>query len=108
MEIIKNTALMVINTYKANIVLNTVIIVLILVLGFFAIKISKIKLSVLAEMIKVQLLNLTGPEKFEKIVNWFLNSYICKDTILKYVPEKWIRKFLQWIYNTYKGLIKAK
>ena len=44
MEMIKNTALMVSDTYKANIVLNTVIIVAILVLGFFAIKISKIKL----------------------------------------------------------------
>ena len=108
MEMIKNTALMVLDTYKANIVLNTVIIVAILVLGFFAIKISKIKLSVLVQMIKVQLLNLTGQEKFEKIVNWFLTSDINKKSILKYIPEKYKRKFLQWIYNSYKGLIKAK
>ena len=97
---------LVIAFYMQMPVVNTIIILVLIGLGYVAIKYKKIKLETIIMMGKLQLQVITGQEKFDKLVNWLLDTRLNKVSILKVIPESWKRKWLQRIYNKYREIIK--
>ena len=89
-------------------VINTIIIIVIIGVGFVAIKYKKVKLETIVMMGKLQLQLITGQEKFDKLVNWFLDTKFNNNSILKLIPESYKRKRLQKIYNKYREIIKRR
>ena len=98
---------LVIDFYMQMPVINTIMIIALIAIGFFAVKYKKVKLETIVMMGKLQLQALTGQEKFEKLVNWLLNTRLNKASILSKIPESWKRKWLQKIYDKYRSIIKV-
>lgn len=96
-------------TYKSNVIMNTILISLILVIVMIICVKKKLKLSALLQMAKAELKEIvSGQEKMERVLDWFLTTNIYNNTILKLIPKSYWKWFLQKLYNKHKELIKTK
>lgn len=105
MEIIKG----IVGVYVSNPILNTIIIVGVLVLGWFLWTYRKLQIMALAASIKVEVKEyLAGEQKLELALNWVMKQNFYKNSILKFVPAKIIKWIINTVFNKNKDVIEAK
>ena len=105
MEIIKG----IIGIYMGNPVLNTIIIIAVLVLGWFLLTYRKLQIMALTASIKVEVKEyLVGEQKLELALNWVMKQNFYKNSILKFIPAKIIKWIINTVFNKNKNIIEAK
>ena len=105
MEIIKG----IIGVYMSDPIWNTIIIVGVLVLGWFLWVYRKLEVLALTGSIKAELQELLkGEEKLNFALKWVIKQNFYKNTLLKFIPENIIKSIINIIYKRNKGSIEAK
>ena len=104
MEIIKNL----IGFYMQNPVLNTIILIVMIVAGWFLWTYRKLKVMALAASVKAEVNNyLKGEQKLDFALKWLIKQNFYKNSLLKYIPAKIIKWLINAVFNTNKDVIEA-
>ena len=99
----------IIGIYMGNPVLNTIIIIAVLVLGWFLLTYRKLQIMALTASIKVEVKEyLVGEQKLELALNWVMKQNFYKNSILKFIPAKIIKWIINTVFNKNKNIIEAK
>ncbi len=105
MEIIKGIT----GFYMQNPILNTVIVLGVIGLGWFLWTYRKAQMLMLVSTIKAEAVeNLKGKEKLEFALKWLMKQNFYKNSLLKYIPAKIIKWLINAIFNSNKIVIEAK
>ena len=105
MEIIKGIT----GFYMQNPILNTVIVLGVIGLGWFLWTYRKTQLLMLASTIKAEAVaNLKGREKLEFALKWLMKQNFYKNSILKFIPQKVIEWLINVVFNKNKDIVEAK
>ena len=105
MEIIKNL----IGFYMQNPVLNTIILIVMIVAGWFLWTYRKLKVMALAASVKAEVNNyLKGEQKLDFALKWLIKQNFYKNSLLKYIPAKIIKWLINAVFNTNKDVIEPK
>ena len=102
----------IISFFTANLILNSVILGVIVVLLVLLYIFKKEKLilwgKTVAIMIKVELENsLKGQDKFEKVLNLIKTQSWYKNSFLKFIPEFFLRTLVQTIFDKNREEIQS-
>ena len=99
----------IIGVYMGNPVLNTIIIIAVLVLGWFLLTYRKLQIMALTASIKAEVKEyLVGEQKLELALNWVMKQNFYKNSILKFIPAKIIKWIINTVFNKNKNIIEAK
>ena len=99
----------IIGIYMGNPILNTIIIIAVLVLGWFLWTYRKLQVMALTASIKAEVKEyLVGEQKLELALNWVMKQNFYKNSILKFVPAKIIKWIINTVFNKNKNIIEAK
>ena len=99
----------IIGNYMGNPVLNTIIIIAVLVLGWFLWTYRKLQVMALAASIKAEVKEyLVGEQKLELALNWVMKQNFYKNSILKFIPAKIIKWIINTVFKKNKSIIEAK
>ena len=99
----------IIGIYMGNPVLNTIIIIAVLVLGWFLLTYRKLQIMALTASIKAEVKEyLVGEQKLELALNWVMKQNFYKNSILKFIPAKIIKWIINTVFNKNKNIIEAK
>ena len=91
--------------YMQNPVINTLVIIGVLVLGWFLWTYRKTEMLVLASTIKAEAMaNLKGREKLEFALKWLMKQNFYKNSILKFIPQKVIEWLINAVFNKNKNI----
>ena len=92
-----------------NPVLNTIIIIAVLILGWFLLTYRKLQIMALTASIKAEVKEyLVGEQKLELALNWVMKQNFYKNSILKFVPAKIIKWIINTVFKKNKNIIEAK
>ncbi|ACZ09659.1 Uncharacterised protein [Sebaldella termitidis] len=95
--------------YMQNPILNTVLILGVIGLGWFLWTYRKTQVLMLASTIKAEaVLHLKGREKLEFALKWLMKQNFYKNSILKFIPQKVIEWLINAVFNKNKDVIEAK
>ena len=105
MEIIKGIT----GFYMQNPILNTVLILGVIAVGWFLWTYRKLHVMALAGSIKAELQELLkGEEKLNFALKWVMKQNFYKNSILKFIPAKIIKWIINTVFNKNKNIIEAK
>ena len=105
MEIIKGIT----GFYMQNPVINTLVIIGVLVLGWFLWTYRKTQVLMLASTIKAEAVaHLKGREKLEFALKWLMKQNFYKNSILKFIPQRVIEWLINAVFNKNKDIVEAK
>ncbi len=95
--------------YMQHPVINTLVVIGVLVLGWFLWTYRKAKVLMLVSTIKAEAVaHLKGKEKLEFALKWLMKQNFYKNSILKFVPAKIIEWLIDAVFNKNKNIIEAK
>ena len=95
--------------YMQNPILNTVLILGVIGLGWFLWTYRNTQVLMLASTIKAEaVLHLKGREKLEFALKWLMKQNFYKNSILKFIPQKVIEWLINAVFNKNKDVIEAK
>ena len=104
MEIIKGIT----GFYMQNPILNTVLILGVIAVGWFLWTYRKLQVMALKASIKAEIENyLKGEQKLDFALKWLIKQNFYKNSLLKYIPAKIIKWLINAIFNSNKTVIEA-
>lgn len=104
MEIIKGIT----GFYMQNPILNTVLILGVIAVGWFLWTYRKLHVMALKASIKAEIENyLKGEQKLDFALKWLIKQNFYKNSLLKYIPAKIIKWLINAIFNSNKTVIEA-